>query len=304
MMTNSQSLQIDLPKYLFNSPIEPNGLALYAADWYLQCLRFETKHDDRDDWWIQYLSKSACLEIVGIGQIECISVTNDATTVNIPSDLADDSPQGTLRERIGYLFVKVNESATSAEILGFMPKYHPVVKLDRLQSTDELIDYLSNLETQTVPTIDPSITASIIKLSDWAQGIFDGIWQDSNGNYLTPAYRSIKGLLSIKTTGGNRRVKLGDRPDSPIVIIAIDYHQIDPENFDLYLQVLPEDRHHSLPQGLKFSAIDDRGNEIGSIQISDGDIAGEIVLEHGAKGEVFSIELEFVGVKKVESFEI
>jgi hypothetical protein len=299
-MLKSLAFQINLPKYLLDPKhdrqVQLDSLALYAADWYLQCLQFDTKHEDRQDWWIQYLSESTPLEVVGIGKIECIGITGEPLTVNVSEDLADD--------RIGYLFVKLNESLTSAEILGFIPKYSETVKLDRLHSTDELIDYLSNLETQTVSAIEHSITASIIKLSDWAQGIFDGIWQDSNGNYLTPAYRSIKGLLSTKTTGGNRKVKLGDRPDSPTVIIAIDYHQIDPENFDLYLQVLSEDRHDSLPVGLKFSAIDDRGTEIGSIQISEGDIAGEIVLEHGVKGEVFSIELEFAGVKKVESFEI
>jgi hypothetical protein len=312
-MISSTPLEIDLPRHLFVNPIaipaeacassnddrqiHLNSLALYAANWYLQCLQFETYHDDRADWWIQYLSRSAALEIGKIGKLECVPVMRDAVTVTISPDLKDD--------RIGYLFVKLDESLTSAEIIGFMPKYSETVRLDRLESTDELIDYLCDLESQpaTIPFTEHLI-GSVINLGDWAQGIFDGIWQNSEGLYLTPAYRSRKGSLSVKTTGGNRKVKLGNLPESPTVIIAVDYHEIDPDNFDLYLQVHPEIRDTPLPSGMKFSAIDDLDVEIGSVQTMSNDIAGEIVLEHGKKGEGFKIQIEFEGVKRIESFKI
>jgi Protein of unknown function (DUF1822) len=107
-------------------------LAVYAADWYLQCLQFETQHDRSEDWWIQYLSKSAALEIVVIGKLECIPVTGNSATATLSKDLEID--------RVGYLFVCLNEALTSAEIIEFMPKYSEIVRLDRLQSTDDLID--------------------------------------------------------------------------------------------------------------------------------------------------------------------
>ncbi len=300
-MLNSTSLKIDLPKHLFTSKrnlqteakddrqIYLNSLALYAANWYLQCLQFQTHHDDRADWWIQYLSKSAALEIIGIGKIECVPVTGDAVTITISPDLQDD--------RIGYLFVKLDESLSSAQIIGFIPKYSETVRLDRLQSIERSIDYLSDLETQ-------SVTRPVIDLGKWVEGIFDGMWQNIEGLYLTPAYRNKKALLSIKTTGGCRQVKLGNLPESPTVLVTVDYKQIDVTNFDLYLQVHPEIPGTKLPSGLKFSAIDDLGAEIGSVQTMTGDLAGEIVLEHGKKGEGFSIEIEFEGFKNSESFKI
>jgi hypothetical protein len=55
---------------------------------------------------------------------------------------------------------------------------------------------------------------------------------------------------------------------------------------------------------MKFSAIDDLGNEIGAVETNAGDISGEIVLENGKPGEEFSIEIEFEGVKISESFKI
>jgi Protein of unknown function (DUF1822) len=304
-MLNSTPLKIDLPKHLFTSmsnlqsnqqasakddrQIYLNSLALYAADWYLQCLQFQTQHDDRADWWIQYLSRSATLEIVGIGKLECVPVTGDAVTATISPDLQFD--------RIGYLFVKLDESLTSAQIIGLSPKYSETVRLDRLQSTDRLIDYLCDLEVKPV-------TRPVIDLGKWAEGIFDEIWQNIEGLSLTPAYRNKRALLAVKTTGGGRQVKLGHLSESPTVLVTVDYKQIDAINFDLYLQVHPEIPGTQLPSGLKFSAIDDLGAEIGSVHTMTGDLAGEIVLEHGKKGEGFSIEIEFEGFKTSESFKI
>ena len=216
-------------------------------------------------------------------------MTGDAVTTTISPDLQSD--------RIGYLFVKLDEHLNSAQIVGFSPKYSETVRLDRLQSTDRLIDYLCDLETQ--PNTHP-----VVDLGKWAEGIFDDMWQNSTGLYLTPAYRNSRDLLSVKSIGGSRQVKLGNLPESPIVILTVEYKPIDNVNFDLYLQVHPEIPENKLPMGMKFSALDDLGAEIGSVQTMTGDLAGEIVLEHGKKGEAFSIEIEFEGFKNSESFKI
>jgi Protein of unknown function (DUF1822) len=302
-MLNSLALTIDLPKHILDRTkslhhedrqVYLNSLALYAADWYLQCLQFETRHADRADWWIPYLTQSSPLEIVKIGKLECIPIVGDAVTATISPDLKDD--------RVGYIFVKLNDSLTSAEIMGFMPKYSENIRLDRLQSTDDLIDYLCDLESQ--PTSAPAIA-----LRTWLDGIFDGIWQEIDNLqlapvYRTPAYRSHRSLLAVKSTERGREIALGDSPDSLSVIITIGYQQMDTENYDLYLQVYPEESQKNLPVGMKFSAIDDLGNEIGSVETNAGDISGEIVLENGKPGEEFSIEIEFEGVKISESFKI
>jgi hypothetical protein len=299
-MIKSLALKISLPKYLLNSKhnqqAQVDQLALYAADWYLQCLQFDTKHENNEDWWIQYLSKSTPLEIVGIGKMECIGITGNPSTAVVSKDLEFN--------RVAYLFVKLNESLTSAEILGFTPKYSETVRLDRLQSTDELIDYLCDLES-------PADVLSLVKLRGWLEGIFNSVWEDIEGlslspacRSLTPAYRSRELLLSVKSIDRGRKIQLGSTPENPIVILTVGVQPIDNLNSNIYLQIYPEHPNLKLPIGIKFSAIGDDGVEIGSIQTKEGDISGEIVLEGGREGERFSIQIELNGIKKIESFEI
>jgi hypothetical protein len=299
-MISSTPLKIDLPKHIFDRTsslkddrqVHLNSLALYAADWYLKCLQFDTQHEDESDWWIRYLSKSAALDVVGIGKLECVPVVGDVATATLSSDLKD--------ERIGYLFVRLNDSLTSAEIIGFMPKYSETVRLDRLFSTDNLIDYLCDLESQ--PQRTPPIA-----FSKWFAGIFDPIWQEIDLLPLTPAYRSCRhkqDTLSLKSVERGQEVKLGDTPDSPTTIFAVRIEQMDEVNSDIHLQISPEYHTPTLPIGMKFSAIDENGEAISSIETKAGDIYGEIVLDNGKDGERFSVEIEFNGVKKIAEFEI
>jgi hypothetical protein len=301
-MLSSLPLTIDLPKHILNQggnftpnagadrSTQLNHLALYAANWYLQCLDFSTHHENRADWWVQYLSRSAVLEIAGIGQLECIPVMGDPAIMMISSDLQDD--------RIRYLFVKLNESLTSTEIIGFMTKYSELVRLDRLQSIDKLIDYLCDLAAKPIPV-------SIIRLVDeWGQGIFNGISQAIDKLCQTPAYWNRRSHLPVRSVDRGRRIKLGNSPESPIVIITIEYQQLDVDNFDLYLQIHPESPATMLPIDLKFSALDEQGTNIGFIHTQMNDVSGEIVLEHGEKGDLFSLEIEFENIKETMNFEV
>jgi hypothetical protein len=309
-MLSSLPLTIDLPKHILNQgenltpntgadrSIQLNNLVLYAANWYLQCLDFSTHNENRGNWWVQYLSRSAVLEIAGIGKLECIPVMGDPAIMMISSDLQDD--------RIGYLFVKLNESLTSTEIIGFMPKYSGLVRLvgaaspleNRLQSTDKLIDYLCDLAAK--PTL-----VSIVRLVDkWGQGIFNGILQAIDKLGQTPAYWNRRSHLSVRSVDRGRRIKLGNLPESPIVIITIEYQQLDVDNFNLYLQIYPESPATMLPIDLKFSALDEQGTTIGFIHTQINDVSGEIVLEHSEKGDRFSLEIEFENIKETMNFEV
>jgi hypothetical protein len=298
-MANSLTLKIDLPKYILDRTsslkddrqVHLNSLALYAADWYLKCLQFDTQHEDESDWWIRYLSKSAALDVIGIGKLECVPVVGDVATATLSSDLKDD--------RIGYLFVRLNDSLTSAEIIGFMPKYSETVRLDRLQSTDNLIDYLCDLESEPKPN-------PVIKMALWFAGIFDGIWLDVETLPLTPAYRSRrqKNVLSVKSMERGQEIKLGDMPESPSVVLTVRSEQVDEVNSDITLQLDPKFPASTLPIDLKFIVLDDRGEEISSFESKAGDLYGEIVLDNGKEGEKFSIEIEFDRVEKIGTFEV
>jgi Protein of unknown function (DUF1822) len=294
------SLQIGLPKHILDRSeslkqdrqIYLNSLALYAADWYLQCLQFETQHDRSEDWWIQYLSKSAALEICKIGKIECIPVMENSSTVMLSKDVEID--------RVGYLFVRLNEALTSAEILGFSPKYSEMVRLDRLQSTDDLIDYLCDLESQPV--------VSRVKLGEWWEGIFNGAWEEIDRllspQALAPALRNKSQVQSVKLIDRGQKIKLGSTPESPTVILTIKIEQIDDVNSDIYLQLYPASPDRYLPVGLKFNVLHDDGTVLGFFETIAEDFSGEVVLDGAKDGDRFSIEIELDGIKKIESYEI
>ncbi|WP_310484124.1 DUF1822 family protein [Chamaesiphon sp. VAR_48_metabat_403] len=294
------SLQIGIPKYILDRvtnlkqdrQMYLNSLAVYAASWYLQCLQFETQHDRSEDWWIQYLSKSAALEIGKIGKIECVPVTGNTATVTLSKDLEID--------RVGYLFVRLNEALTSAEIIGFMPKYSEIVRLDRLQSTDDLIDYLCDLESQPV--------VKRVKLGEWWEGIFSGAWEEIDRllvpQTLAPALRNRSQIQAVKLIDGNRKIHLGSTPESPTVDLTITIAQIDDVNSDIYLQLHPASPDRYLPVGLKFSVFQVDGTLLGSFETISEDFSGEVVLDGAKDGDRFSIEIEFDGISKIELYEI
>ena len=117
-----------------------NSLAVYAVDFYLKFLGFETdlkQSNSQDRLMLQFLTEADLL-VSNIGRFECIPVEENASWSEISPDVSF--------ERIGYIFVKLNASRTEAVILGFTKTHKAKVDLNQLQSVDELIDYLTDLE--------------------------------------------------------------------------------------------------------------------------------------------------------------
>jgi retron-type reverse transcriptase len=119
-----------------------NNLAVYAVDFYLKFLGFETdlkQSNSRDKLMLQFLTE-ADLPVTNIGRFECIPVEENDEYGEISPDVCF--------ERIGYIFVKLDASRREAVILGFIKIHKAKVDLNQLQSVDDLIDYLTNLEEE------------------------------------------------------------------------------------------------------------------------------------------------------------
>ena len=82
----------------------------------------------------------ADLLVSNIGRFECIPVEENAYWSEILLDVSF--------ERIGYIFVKLNASRREAVILGFTKTHKAKVDLNQLQSVNDLIDYLTDLEEE------------------------------------------------------------------------------------------------------------------------------------------------------------
>lgn len=119
-----------------------NSLAVCAVDFYLKFLGFETdlkQSNSQDKLMLQFLTKADLL-VSNIGRFECIPVEENASWSEISPDVCF--------ERVGYIFVKLDASQTEAVILGFIKTHKTKVDLNQLQSVDDLIDYLTDLEEE------------------------------------------------------------------------------------------------------------------------------------------------------------
>ncbi|OKH53949.1 hypothetical protein NIES2101_09410 [Calothrix sp. HK-06] len=116
-----------------------NSLAVYAVNYYLEILGFETEPErssSQDKLTLKFFSP-ADLSVKNIGVLECIPVTNETEYCEIPSEVWSN--------RIGYVIVKLSPSLAEAVILGFTKTPSAQVGLDELLSVDDLIDYLTDL---------------------------------------------------------------------------------------------------------------------------------------------------------------
>jgi hypothetical protein len=284
-----------------------NCLALYAVDWYLKCLQFSTKLVQQDDWLLKYISESATLEVVGVGLLECIPTIGNTQTAQMPIDSQSN--------RVGYLFVRLNDELTSAEIIGFTPNYAQEVRLDRLQSTEDLIEYLCDMQSTPV-----------LKLGEWLQGIITAGWEVFD-NLIPPPSLAYRGDVVVSPSAPNledrldgvrivsssvsrsikkagHQIKLGKNPDSRLVFLTVEQDSIEDDNHLITIEINPPQNaiDRTLPVGLRLIVISDEGDEISEIEMKTGDTEGKIVL-NAEPGEKFSIKLklnDFYYVQKVQ----
>ncbi|WP_201800726.1 DUF1822 family protein [Dulcicalothrix desertica] len=116
-----------------------NSLAVYAVNYYLEILRFETEFEQsnsQDKLMLKFFAQ-ADLPVKNIGVLECIPVLNDAEYCDIPLEVWSN--------RIGYVVVQLSASLKEAVILGFTKTGASQVALNELLSVDDLIDYLTDL---------------------------------------------------------------------------------------------------------------------------------------------------------------
>ena len=111
-----------------------NTLAIYAVNYYLNCLDIDTDLDAGESWnpLMQTLANTADLMIKNVGLLECRPVLPDSQSCYIPAEVWS--------ERIGYVAVQLNPSLTKATLLGFIEKVaSEELSLNQFQSIEHLL---------------------------------------------------------------------------------------------------------------------------------------------------------------------
>jgi Protein of unknown function (DUF1822) len=138
-----------------------NTIAVLAVNHYLQLIDIETDLKASDCWNLagRLGADIADLMLPGIGRLECRPTYQLDQTCFIPPDA--------LMDRVGYVFVQIDEAYREGVLLGFVPKIdQSEVWLNQIKPLDDLIDHLASLEQ-----------SRLIHLRQWLNQQFESDWQ-------------------------------------------------------------------------------------------------------------------------------
>ncbi len=291
-----------------------NTLAVYAVNFYLECLGFETDPEASlcENPVMQALMDVADLEVKNYGTLECRPVLPNAETCSVPLEVQS--------ERMGYVAVQFNSELTEATLLGFTETVtSETVPIAQFKPLEELSPYLN--QTQADPAVEPPIQS--INLSQWLENIIEEGWQSieallgQDDQKLALGYRGGSKLASTAQRPANQdaafqlaretipRVKLidlGMGTGSPSVVLLV---AVAPENdaeVGIRVQVHPPLGQTYLPANLNLALLSDTGETLREIPSRRLDNFIQLPYFRCCPGERFSLQLTFNQTQVTEDF--
>ncbi|MBW4498706.1 MAG: DUF1822 family protein [Scytonema hyalinum WJT4-NPBG1] len=269
-----------------------NTLAVYAVDNYLQCMEFATdwkKSDSRNDLATK-LMDVADLEVKDIGKLECRPVLPKAEVCSIPPEVWED--------RVGYVAVQFNSSLKEATILGFTTQAAAEVSLSQLQSLEDFLLYLSELEV--AKSLESEDSSSLVKIGQWLDGFVDAGWQTIE-HLLNPQQLGLAFKSAVSMTRG-QKIDLGMQLDKISVALVVKVASESEGEVDILTQVYPVGQ-NVLPEGVKLSISDESGATV--LEVTSRDEDNWIQLEFSAElGEKFQIMVVYGESQQTREFEV
>ncbi|AFY31917.1 protein of unknown function DUF1822 [Calothrix sp. PCC 7507] len=266
-----------------------NTLAVYAVNYYLDCMGFETNWSNADNSnpWMLSLIDLADLEVKNIGKIECRPVLPDAEYLEIPTEVRAD--------RIAYIAVQFNQSLREANILGFTTQQLARIHLNQLQPVDDLLDYLT-----------AKAATAKVNIREWMKGVFTEGWLNVE-EIFNPRELSFRFARNFSVTKC-KKVDVGLQLNGESVVLLVKLNPnnqeiIDGENqnqgeIDIIVQVHPDrEKSVALPPGLKLVVNDENGKEVDAVTSRQHDDWVEITLS-AELNEEFSVDI-ILGESKV-----
>jgi hypothetical protein len=261
-----------------------NTLAVYAVDFYLRCMEFETDwpaSDSQNPLMLKLLDV-ADLDIKGIGKIECRPVLPNAEFCAIPPDVWQD--------RIGYVAVQLSESLQEATILGFTKTAASEIPLKSLQPLDDLLDYLNRLQQQKP-----------VALRNWFEDVFSEGWQAIE-EILPP--EKFEQAFSFRSTNiaitRGQQIDLGMQLANKSVALIVTLPPEEESEVEIKVQVHPVGGESNLPEGLNLKIMDESGETVLATISRQSD--SFIQLEFSAEsGEEFGVAVS-LGEAKISQY--
>ncbi len=234
-----------------------NTLAVWVVNDYLQMMGMESDTGSSDSWnpIVRLCADVADLVLPRVGRLECRPLK--------PSEDICYVPPETWEERVGYIFVRVDESLQEATLLGFIPSTTTEeIPLNQLQPLEDLIEHLGQL--QPSPEESP-ITTALVNISEWVAGVFDAGWQTLefywNQPELRPAYAFRNAEVVANEANapirGAKLIDLGIQIAQQPVILIMEIDPQDDGQVSIRLQLQPTGNRVYLPSGIKLAVLDE-----------------------------------------------
>ena len=270
-----------------------NVLAVYAVEFYCQCMGIDAQADDSASPIMQTLLDIADLK-VGDSRFECRPVTPQQDMCLIPPEVMED--------RSGYVMVEVNVEESTATILGFRATVTDgVLQRNALQPLDDLIDLLlpSDPIGEQLQSVAASLTQLPTMLGNWLNNVFETPWQPPELAFAV-SHRGVK--MSTEDSTGEQfqeRAKVVTLHQACFVIV-VQVAAIDADKLDITVKVHPGND-QILPQGLLLELLDDDGDVamMAIAQAADNFIAINFQIE---TQEPFGARLTLEGDSLTEPF--
>ncbi|NET64922.1 MAG: DUF1822 family protein [Moorea sp. SIO1G6] len=269
-----------------------NTLAVYAVNFYLQCLEVETDlaASDSSNPALRSLMNVSDLMVKDWGKLECRPV--------LPGDIVCHIPPESRQDRVGYVVVEINQPSNQAKLLGFAKTaLGGSLEISKIQSLEELIKQL--------PEPLPELESNVVNLREWFKGNFEVGWQSLSDllspQQLRPAFRN--------TEDQQERAKLIDLFDlglelagNPVVLI-ITIRKIDKETASVRAQIYPKGEALTLPPNLKLSVLTATGDIFTEVTARSNDefIQYQFDAEHR---DNFGIKVSLGEASIIERFQV
>jgi hypothetical protein len=275
-----------------------NALAVYAVNYYLQCLGFET------DWGgsascnlvQQTLMDVADLNVKDCGKLECRNVMAGSEFVFVPEEV--------LTDRVGYVAVQFDETLRHAVLLGFAETVSECqLALNRMRSLDKLPRYLNQLKS--AKTVQKPVN-----LSQWLENIFDTGWQVVENLFAQPQpafnFRGSDCLsaqpLENPSLAVSQSKLLSLEPTGEQIVLAIGLQPTIKPEMEIWVKVCPSGTQTHLPPDLQLMVVDETGEIVMQAQARSTE---SILLKFsGTVGERFSLKIVLDEIGVSETFVI
>jgi hypothetical protein len=277
-----------------------NTLAVYAVNYHLQCLGFETDWEKSDSWdsIMQTFLNMGDLEVKNYGKLECRPVLPDAEVVYVPEEVWE--------ERIGYIAVQLNDSLQEATLLGFAERVSAQeLRLSGLRSLEELPEYLGQFQ-RVQPVKDR------VNLSQWLHNIFEAGWETVEAIVAPPQAEfafDVRSPFPVKVSTPEipaDAIKRGKRLDlerdgeSEQVAVFVGLTPTSSPELDITVEVYPLGSQPYLPPELQVMVLDEQGKSV--LQAKAGTSESIEFQFSGEPGESFSVKVALEDFSVTEAF--